>query len=310
MREFINLQEAIEYLNADKVVAIPTETVYGLAARVDSETALEKIFKTKERPFFDPLIVHISDLAMLQKYVLNPDPLLLLLAQEFWPGPLTIVFDKNPNTVSDLITSGQPTVALRCPKHPMALALIKTMGSALAAPSANPFKKTSPTEAAHVRDYFPELPILDGGPCDVGLESTIIRWQKIPIPTLEILRPGHISSIDLKHFFIAKKIECEIIENFNSEGPGSMKEHYQPNSPLYIFKNKPMDLELSTFKNKRIEIINLHPNPLLCARTLYKSLIEGSKVADILVLEWTHDLEDANWSAIYNRLEKAAKEIF
>jgi L-threonylcarbamoyladenylate synthase len=307
MKEFINIEHTIKTLNSQDIVAVPTETVYGLAAKVDSEKAIKKIFETKDRPLFDPLIVHVCDLKMIYRYVLNPDPILLKLALKFWPGPLTLIFNKNPKTISDLITAGSDTVALRCPNHPMTLELIKKLDEGIAAPSANPFKKTSPTEALHVREYFPQLEILDGGACEVGIESTIVKLNN---KTLEILRPGQITKSDLMNFCRDEKLELQVIENFNSEGPGSMQEHYQPKALLYIFKTQAFNPNHDDFKNKKIKILKLNSNPKICARLLYKDLIEGSNDADVLVLAWTFGFEDPNWTAIYNRLEKAAKVIY
>ena len=307
MKDFINIEHTIKTLNSQDIVAIPTETVYGLAAKVDSESAIQKIFETKDRPLFDPLIVHVSELEMIHKYVINPDPILIKLASKFWPGPLTLIFNKNPKTISDLITAGSTTVAIRCPNHPMTLQVIAKLDEAIAAPSANPFKKTSPTKAMHVREYFPELEILDGGACEVGLESTIV---KLNTHNLEILRPGQITKADLINFCRDEKLDLKVIENFNSEGPGSMQEHYQPKAPLYIFKTQEINIDHQDFKNKKIKILQLNSNPKICARLLYKDLIEGSNEADVLVLKWTFSFEDPNWTAIYNRLEKAAKVIY
>lgn len=342
MKDFVSLEQAIKILTSEGVVAVPTETVYGLAARVDSEKALNLIFKTKDRPFFDPLIVHVSHLEMIYDYILEPSldqskansktqsqttnygpqGILIKLAKKFWPGPLTIVFNKNPLTISDLITSGMPTVAIRWPNHKLTESLIKTMNTPIAAPSANPFKKTSPTLASHVQDYFPNLDVLDGGPCDFGLESTIVKLNQItsnpnqPIqgetafPCLEILRPGGISKSELEAFFKDEEINIKVTENFEAEGPGSMEEHYQPMAPLYLFLNKKIDLSLTEFKNKKPKVISLPSDPRTCARLLYKTLIDESKNADILVHEWNHEINDPHWSAIYNRIKKAAKVIY
>lgn len=306
MKDFISPQKAVEILHAGDVVAIPTETVYGLAAKIDNQEALKKIFSIKGRPFFDPLIVHIANLKMLSDLVVKPDPILLELAEYFWPGPLTLIFNKNPKTVSDLITADSNTVAVRWPKHKITEQIITELKSPLAAPSANPFKKTSPSEAVHVRNYFPNLDIVDGGQCSVGLESTIVRINN---NNLEILRPGQISKTDLIKFLKTKNHALNVTENFNQEGPGSMKEHYQPEAPLYIFKHRPIHFDHLDFVNKKLRIIAFPNNPFLCARVLYKTLIEESKSTDILTLEWRYDEKDPNWSAIYNRLEKAAKVI-
>jgi L-threonylcarbamoyladenylate synthase len=311
MKDFVSIEQAIKILNAEGVVAVPTETVYGLAARIDSELALNLIFKTKDRPFFDPLIVHVSDLEMIYDYVIKPHEVLIKLAQKFWPGPLTIVFNKNSLKISDLITSGLPTVAIRWPNHKLTESLIQKMNIPIAAPSANPFKKTSPTSAQHVQDYFPDLAILDGGSCDFGLESTIVKLNSTAngISVLEILRPGGISKKELEVFLAEESMNISVVENFDAEGPGSMEEHYQPMAPLYLFLNKKADLSLAEFKNKKVQILNLPSDPRTCARLLYKTLIDESKNADILVLEWNYKSEDPNWSAIYNRIKKAAKVI-
>ncbi len=308
MKEFISIDKAVEVLNSGGVVALPTETVYGLAAKINDVSALKKIFETKARPFFDPLIVHVSNLEMISNLTLNPHPILIQLAEEFWPGPLTLVFDKNPNTVSDIITSGTDTVAIRWPDHSLTEQIISKLNTPIAAPSANPFKKTSPTEADHVRQYFPNLNIVDGGSCEIGLESTIVKL--VPESnTLLILRPGQISRQNLIDFFKSKNLNIKVIESFNLEGPGSMKEHYQPSADLYLFKNKPISYDYPEFKNKIVKPIIFPENPFLFARVLYKTLIEESKNVDILLFEWTHDELDSNWSAIHNRLEKAAKVI-
>lgn len=305
---YVDIDKAVDILRSGGVVAVPTETVYGLAGSIDIETSLKKIFTTKGRPLFDPLIVHISSLGMLSDLVIQPDPILLKLAKKFWPGPLTIIFKRNPKKISDLITAGHETVAVRWPKHSQTEKIITELNCAIAAPSANPFKKTSPSEAKHVHDYFPDLDIVNGGPCDVGLESTIVRLNH---NTLELLRPGKITIEDLQNFIKSLKLDVKlsIKESYNLEGPGSMKEHYQPESPLYLFKNKDIDLTHPDFKDINVLTLNFPNDPFLFARVLYKTLIETSKKSDALAYSWTHNENDPNWTAIYNRLEKASKVI-
>ena len=172
-----NISKAVKILDNDGVIGFPTETVYGLAANIFSETALRKIFEIKKRPAFNPLIVHIkhfSELEHIAKEVPNDAS---LLAARFWPGPLTLLLPKKPS-ISDTITAGKPTVAVRMPNHPMALALLEQLDFPLAAPSANPFGRISPTTAAHVASYFPQdlQLVLDGGDCQNGLESTIVGF--------------------------------------------------------------------------------------------------------------------------------------
>jgi L-threonylcarbamoyladenylate synthase len=165
------LLKARDRLVAGDVVAIPTETVYGLAASIDSEKGLRRIFSLKERPFFDPLIVHVASLKEASSLVRDWPPIADFIGRYFWPGPLTLVLPK-AERVNSLITSGLDTVAVRYPSHPLTLDLIRLVGTPLAAPSANKFGKTSPSRALHVKSEFPgtDLLILDGGECEIGVE--------------------------------------------------------------------------------------------------------------------------------------------
>lgn len=324
---FITLDEAVTALKSGELVALPTETVYGLAAPIDQPQALKQIFQLKERPLYDPLIVHISDLKMLEKVAdTQSSPALLALAEYFWPGPLTLVFPKNPETVSDLITSGHNTVAVRMPEHPIAREVITKLGTPLAAPSANPFKKTSPTSAQLVQEYFPELKVLDGGDSQVGIESTIVK--QINATTLAILRPGMITAQDMRSL---PNWNYKIETHFNSEGPGSMQEHYQPTKPLLLIqgqsplssseslKTLQKNLEISLLQkyklNERlhalqIQEIILDEDPLLAARYIYRQLLEEAKRSDILYIYWNQSQKNSEaWLSILNRLEKAATRI-
>ena len=206
----IEMDSAIERLRNDDVVGMPTETVYGLAGSIFSEVALHKIFKIKERPFFDPLIVHVSSIEEARSLVKHWPRSAEILAQKFWPGPLTLVLEKS-DKINDLITSGLTTVGIRMPNHPVALELISNFGSPLAAPSANKFKKTSPTTTQHVRDEFGDsVYVLEGGACTVGLESTILYINEVDDEVaIEILRKGfvkysEIEKILLDHHFKIK----------------------------------------------------------------------------------------------------------
>ncbi len=180
-----NIQTAAELLRKGEVVAIPTETVYGLAANAYNEAAVLKIFQAKQRPAFDPLIVHVHSLEQVKEVVSFSELTRKDMRKEaealmvkFWPGPLTLVLPKS-DRVPDLVTSGLDTVAVRMPAHPMALELLRSLDFPLAAPSANPFGYVSPTTAQHVADQLGDkIPyILDGGPCTVGVESSIIGWE-------------------------------------------------------------------------------------------------------------------------------------
>ncbi len=185
---------AIDILKNGGVVAMPTETVYGLAGDVEQETAIKKIFSTKERPFFDPLIVHISSIEQAKKLTTQWDETCEKLAESFWPGPLTLILPKS-DLVNPLITSGLNSVGLRWPNHALAMELISNFNLGLAAPSANKFKKTSPTSKEHVEAEFGNnVFVLDGGKCEVGIESTVAGVFK---DRIEIYRPGMISLEDI-----------------------------------------------------------------------------------------------------------------
>lgn len=175
----VDLSTAVQKLKANQVVALPTETVYGLAASIDSPEALKLIFSTKRRPFFDPLIVHVKNLEQALELA-HWDPVSQFLAQTFWPGPLSLVLPKK-SSVHDLISAGHSTVALRHPNHSLFCRVIEQCGHPLAAPSANGFGRISPTTAQHVNDEFANrVPVLDGGPCPQGIESTIIEVKTPP----------------------------------------------------------------------------------------------------------------------------------
>ena len=185
----VNLQQAIIKLKSGEVVAIPTETVYGLAADATNDNALRQIFSIKQRPMDNPLIVHVADVAQVKDWAAEFCPLAQKLAAAFWPGPFTLVLPAK-QSVSTIVRGGQPTVALRVPNHPLTLQLLKQSGLALAAPSANKFTQLSPTTAAHVTAGLGDsVPVLDGGACDVGIESTIVTvlgesWQLLRLGML------------------------------------------------------------------------------------------------------------------------------
>ena len=175
-----SLDIAKQKLNDDEIIGIPTETVYGLAGNAYSEIAIKKIFSLKKRPFYNPLIVHIKSAACLSDVASDIPEMAKKMAKEFWPGPLTLILKKQP-IISNLITAGKETVAVRVPDHPLTLNLLAQLNFPLAAPSANPFGSISPTSAEHVSNYFKDdlSVVLDGGTCKKGLESTIIGFEKI-----------------------------------------------------------------------------------------------------------------------------------
>ncbi|MCQ2091787.1 MAG: threonylcarbamoyl-AMP synthase [Fibrobacter sp.] len=231
-----SVDEAAKLLAEGKVVGIPTETVYGLAGNAYEPKALAQIFAIKERPTFDPLIVHICDVAQLKDVAKNIPEAAYKLAEAYWPGPMTLILPKK-DCIPDLCTSALPSVAVRFPSHPVAQEIIRKAGVPLAAPSANLFKHVSPTTAQHVADQLADrgiAGIVDGGPCAVGVESSIISLVG-EIPT--VLRPGAITP-EMVEKVLGK---VAIKESTSKPGqpmnaPGQMDTHYRPQVPLFYGK--------------------------------------------------------------------------
>ncbi|MBK9291192.1 MAG: threonylcarbamoyl-AMP synthase [Bacteroidetes bacterium] len=220
---------AADIIRKGGLVAFPTETVYGLGANALDANAVARIFAIKERPSFDPLIVHIASVDTVAHLMLGFDERVNLLARAFWPGPLTIVVPKN-NSIPDIVTAGLPNVGLRMPANDVALRLIEAAGCPVAAPSANKFGQLSPTQAGHVRKAFPALKhVLDGGPCRVGVESTVVA---LDARGFLILRPGAITREMLqKHVPASPATGVSVLE---AASPGHMPSHYSPTKPLFI----------------------------------------------------------------------------
>ncbi len=229
-----DLTRAAELLRSGDIVALPTETVYGLAANALNEAAVRKVFEAKGRPFLDPLIVHVPDLDALAG-VAVPDARLSKLAA-FWPGPLTVILPRR-ECIPDLVTAGKSTVAVRIPAHPLFREVLRLSGRPLAAPSANPFGYVSPTTADHVRDSLGgRCPwIVDGGPCAHGVESSIVDLTQPD--RVRLLRPGPISLERLQ----AALGPIEVVTRATSQdaaqdAPGMLERHYSPNIPVLLFE--------------------------------------------------------------------------
>ena len=224
-----DLAEAALQLNQGNLVSIPTETVYGLAGNAFDPAVVAKIFEVKNRPSFDPLIVHISSINYLEKVASQVPELAMELAEKFWPGPLTLVLPKT-DRVPDLATSGLPTVAVRVPNHPMTLELLKKLEFPLVSPSANPFGYISPTSAAHVNAQLGALIpyILDGGDCKIGVESTIIGFEEEgPV----LYRPGGLPLEKIE------QVTGPVSTRSGNDGtlaPGMLKSHYAPDKQLFV----------------------------------------------------------------------------
>ncbi len=270
-----DLVKAKAHLESNNVVAIPTETVYGLAGNALNETAITQIFKVKERPYFDPLIVHIANFEQLDKYCSEVPAKAVALAKAFWPGPLTLLLPKR-DIIPDLITAGMDRVAIRIPNHPLTLALLNTLTFPLAAPSANPFGYISPTTPQHVFDQLgSKIPyILDGGACGVGVESTIVGFDN---NETVIYRLGGLS-LEAIEKVIGKVVYNPKIEN-NPDAPGMLKSHYAPKKPLYLTEN--IESLYKSFKDKKIAVLSYN-----------KAYLELQTVANI-VLSKNSDTDEA-----------------
>jgi L-threonylcarbamoyladenylate synthase len=310
-----NTDLAAMLLLEGRLVAIPTETVYGLAANALNEKAVLSIFKAKQRPFFDPLIIHVHSINAAQKYAQLEDPRLLKLAQQFWPGPLTLLVPKK-EIVPGLVTSGLSQVAVRVPDHSLTLELLKKLDLPLAAPSANPFGYISPTEPEHVNKQLGDKVayILDGGTCRVGLESTIVGIEE---DQLCVYRLGGLAIEDIEK--VAGKIELRINNSSNPSAPGQLKSHYAPAKPLFIGNideliNQNPDKKIAVicfgkekFKGEDLIIFNLSKEKKTeeAALNLFRYLRQADEsAADIVICE---KLPDAGLGrAINDRLRRAA----
>ncbi|MGE0568958.1 MAG: L-threonylcarbamoyladenylate synthase [Bacteroidia bacterium] len=248
-----DLLVAKEFLQKSGVVAIPTETVYGLAANAFDEGAVVKVFRIKNRPKFDPLIVHTDSIEKISQFAILENPQLIKLANKFWPGPLTLLLPRK-EIIPDLVTSGLPNIAVRIPNHPLTLALLSELNFPLAAPSANPFGYVSPTQAKHVAKQLGEKVnyILDGGECNVGIESTIVGVENGK-PT--IYRLGGLSVEEIENE--VGKVNLQIKNSDNPKAPGQLTSHYAPGKPLYVGE---LDELISKHSSKRKAIVKYGTN--------------------------------------------------
>ncbi len=308
---------AADALRAGRLVAFPTETVYGLGADARNADAVREVFALKGRPATHPLIVHLHDATQLDDWAVDVPPAARRLAAAFWPGPLTLVLQRAAR-VPDAVTGGQDSVALRVPSHPVARALLQTFGGGIAAPSANRYGRVSATCAAHVRDEFGDaLPcVLDGGDSDVGLESTIVSCLEDP-PRL--LRPGAITPAQLAA--VAGGIAVGVAVNA-PRVPGSTTSHYAPQTPVSLVSSISLDAAIAAgiTAGHRLAVLSLRPttanaasavwlvggtDPAVYAHALYANLRALDKAGcDRLLVEAVPT--DAEWDAVRDRLSRAA----
>lgn len=331
-----DILKAKSILDDARVVGMPTETVYGLAARIDMPLGIERIFTTKERPFFDPLIVHVSSIEQAQSLTTAWGDIPEVLAKKFWPGPLTLVLPKSAK-VSSMITSGLESVGLRMPSHPMALALIQEVGVPLAAPSANKFGRTSPTSAEHVSAEFVKenVFVLDGGECQVGIESTVLMVKGAQI---SVLRKGHVLRSEIEDVLESSGVTFEYVEAVSKkESPGHMKHHYMPAIPLVLIRTDSLSKEEIIAKaeaaltampdvvedvkitkptqgiKKAAELV-LSKDPVIASRELYSEMRRMAESGADLLYFKVHAHHSAvsekeRWEGLFDRLQKAASLI-
>jgi L-threonylcarbamoyladenylate synthase len=282
------IQQAVQLLKEGELVAFPTETVYGLGGDAANPSAVQKIFEIKNRPADHPVIVHIYEACQLAYWVKSIPAAAQALMAHFWPGPLTLIFEAE-ETVSPLITGNQPTIGIRMPSHPVARELLKNFGGALAAPSANRFGKVSPTKAVHVQEELGDKIslVLDGGDCNLGIESTIIDVTCTP-PRL--LRPGPLNIIQVKNIAATEVV-------YNAENiprvSGNLLSHYAPATPLYLIKL----LKPSVFQ-KNSGVIAFHSKPKGFEGIWIKMLLDPISYAHALYAA-LRKLDAQNLNAIY-----------
>lgn len=288
---FKKIERAADLLRNGGLVAFPTETVYGLGADAFNSHAVARIFEVKNRPRFDPVIVHINSLTDIEQLCLKIDERAKRLMKRFWPGPLTLILPKS-SRVPDIVTAGLPNVAVRMPSHPVALELIKKAGIPIAAPSANPFGYLSPTTAEHVKEQIGEKVdlILDGGKCPIGVESTVIDLTE-PEPSL--LRSGGLPLEEIEEAIGMVKISHVNPERPRS--PGQLPRHYSPRTPIRILKDKKFKIPAG----KRVGFLAVSP----LNKELPYEMVE--------VLSSQGDLREAaaNFFSCLHRLDRAGLDI-
>ncbi len=308
------LRRATALLRAGELVAVPTETVYGLAADATNPVAVAKIFSAKGRPSNHPLIVHLGQLSQLSDWAVEVPAKAYLLAKAFWPGPLTLLLHKAP-TVSEVVTGGKTTIGLRMPAHPLLHQLLADSGLCVAAPSANPYKKLSPTSAAQVLAGLDGkiAAVLDGGDCSVGLESTIVDLTG---DTVQVLRAGPISASEIETV-LGEPVSTP--KQHNVAVPGNVKAHYQPGKPLKIFPAAALADALASADPQQVICLyqsaqfqqlalpysrQLPADKAGYARLLYRALFEADQYP-VQQIYLEQPPQDAAWDDVNDRLRRA-----
>lgn len=294
----MSVEHAAALIRAGRLVAFPTETVYGLGANALDAEAVARIFAAKGRPRTSPLIVHVDSIDMARSFASHWPPSADSLAQRYWPGPLTLVVPKQPS-IPDIVTAGLATVGLRMPAHPLALALIRAAGVPIAAPSANRFTELSPTAAAHVPEALADY-VLDGGPARVGIESTVVSLVEAPV----LLRPGVIPIWELEALIGPIRIAGDAATSGPHTSPGMHVRHYRPATPLVLLApgQAPPSGHGALLRIGQ----EMPADPLAYAATLYGTLHSlDAQHFEWIAVEQPSDLPE--WAGVLDRLRRACE---
>jgi L-threonylcarbamoyladenylate synthase len=316
------IAEAARRIRAGELVAFPTETVYGLGADASSNAAVGKIFEAKGRPADHPLIVHVAAAAQVNDYASSVPPFAARLMQAFWPGPLTVILPRKEG-VAAAAAGGQNSIGLRCPSHPVALAFLKACNTGVAGPSANRFGRVSPTTAGHVRDEFgDDLLVLDGGPCEVGIESSIVDCTRgRPV----LLRPGVLTRAQLEAACGEPVLPQEALDEIDEAAPrasGTLESHYAPNAKVRLMDAKAIQTALDVLgqdaaniaiysrsivriQSEKVRYRRMPDDALAAAQQLFAVLRDFD--AQGVKLIWIEPPPaDAAWDGVRDRLTRAA----
>ncbi|MEM1071511.1 MAG: L-threonylcarbamoyladenylate synthase [Planctomycetota bacterium] len=312
------LDDAVRLLRSGGLVVFPTETVYGLGADALNPDAVAKVYELKQRPANNPLIVHVADTASARSLVASWPSAAELLAERFWPGPLTMVLDRAAH-VPHAVSAGGPTIAVRCPDHPLTLELLRRIGRPLVGPSANASGTVSPTTAEHVRAWLGDrVPVLDGGPCARGIESTVVRLGAGPAA---VLRPGVITPREIGAVVAVDDSEQD--DAGPGEGPvpspGMLRRHYSPRTPVRLFEPSQRRAVLDRLEGgasvvvlspgmavEHERLVRMPADPEGYARELYAALHRADGIkAEAILIELPQG-ESQVWNAIRDRLRRAA----
>ena len=317
------VEEAAARIRAGELVAFPTETVYGLGADASNDAAVAKIFAAKSRPADHPLIVHIASIAHVANYASSLPPFAERLIKAFWPGPLTVILPRKPG-VATAAAGGQNSIGLRCPAHPLALEFLTACGTGVAGPSANKFGRVSPTTAQHVRQEFEQEPgatlmVLDGGPCTVGIESSIVDCTRSQ-PVL--LRPGVLTREQLSAACGQTVLSANDTPDNAPRAPGTLESHYAPNATVRLMDAKAIQTALDLLgadaahiaiyarsivriKSSKIFYRRMPDDALATAEQLF-AVLRDFDAQDVKLI-WIEPVpESTQWDGVRDRLARAS----